>query len=65
MRRISTPITRSGVKVSCGAFNPAVAVGLGIMRIIHPINIPGHIAADLVGGALAAGAFKLANPDDK
>jgi len=54
-----------GGSLSGGAFNPAVAVGLGIMRIIHPINIPGHIAADLVGGALAAGAFRLANPDDK
>jgi len=32
-----------------------VAVGLGIMRIIHPIKI---------GDALAAGAFKLPNPDE-
>jgi aquaporin Z len=54
-----------GGSLSGGAFNPAVAVGLGIMRIINPINIPGHILADVVGGVLAAGAFKLANPDDK
>jgi len=51
--------------ISGGAFNPAVAVGLGIMRIIHPMYIPGHILADLVGGALAAGAFRIVNPDDK
>ena len=54
-----------GGSLSGGAFNPAVAVGLGIMRIIHPINIVGHIAADLVGGALAAGAFRVANPNDR
>ena len=54
-----------GGSLSGGAFNPAVAVGLGIMRIIHPINIGGHILADLIGGALAAGAFRLANPDDR
>jgi aquaporin Z len=54
-----------GGSLSGGAFNPAVAVGLGIMRIIHPVNIVGHVAADLVGGALAAGAFRLANPDDR
>jgi len=54
-----------GGSISGGAFNPAVALGLGIMKIIQPAHIAGHVVADLVGGALAAGAFRLANPDDK
>jgi aquaporin Z len=54
-----------GGSLSGGAFNPAVALGLGIMRIIHPANVPGHVVADLLGGALAAGVFRLANPADR
>jgi aquaporin Z len=54
-----------GGSISGGAFNPAVAVGLGITRIIQPAHIAGHAVADLLGGALAAGVFRLANPDDR
>jgi aquaporin Z len=54
-----------GGSISGGSFNPAVAVGLGMMKIIQPAHIAGHALADLLGGILAAGAFRLANPDDK
>ena len=54
-----------GGSISGGAFNPAVAVGLGITRIIEPAHVAGHILADLIGGVLAAGAFRLVAPDDK
>ena len=54
-----------GGSLSGGAFNPAVAVGLGMMKIIQPAHVAGHVVADLIGGALAAGAFRLANPNDR
>ena len=54
-----------GGSLSGGAFNPAVAVGLGMMKIIQPAHVAGHVVADLIGGALAAGAFRLANPSDR
>ncbi len=53
-----------GGSISGGAFNPAVALGLGIMKIIQPAHIFGHALADFAGGAIAAIAFKIANPDD-
>ena len=54
-----------GGSLSGGAFNPAVALGLGLMKIIQPAHIAGHVVADLIGGVLAAGAFRLGNPGDK
>jgi aquaporin Z len=51
--------------VSGGAFNPAVAVGLAVMGLVSTPSIWVHIAADLIGGAAAAIAFKTINPEDK
>lgn len=51
--------------ISGGAFNPAVAVGIGMMKLVHLTDIWLHIAADLAGGALAAVAFRVINPADK
>jgi aquaporin Z len=51
--------------ISGGAFNSAVAVGVAAMKMVHAADIWIHIAANLAGGALAAGVFKFANPTDK
>jgi aquaporin Z len=51
--------------ISGGAFNPAVAVGLGLMKLVQISQIWIHISADLVGGLFAAIVFKIINPDDK
>ena len=51
--------------ISGGAFNPAVAVGIGLMKLVNLTQIWLHIVADLVGAAIAALAFKAINPDDK
>jgi aquaporin Z len=51
--------------ISGGAFNPAVALGIGVMKLVNISQIWIHISADLVGGMLAALTFKLLNPDDK
>src|SRR5437763_3257598 len=51
--------------ISGGAFNPAVAVGIGLMKLVNFSQIWIHVSADLVGGLLAAIAFKAINPDDK
>src|SRR5213080_1400690 len=40
--------------ISGGAFNPAVAVGIGVMKLVHLSQIWIHISAELVGGLLAA-----------
>jgi aquaporin Z len=51
--------------ISGGAFNPAVAVGIGLMKLVNFSQIWIHLSADLVGGLLAAIVFKIINPDDK
>jgi len=51
--------------ISGGAFNPAVAIGAGVMGLIHLPSIWIHIAADLVGGLVAGLTFVYLNPDDK
>jgi aquaporin Z len=51
--------------VSGGAFNPAVAIGAGVMGLVAMPSIWIHIAADLLGGAAAAMVFRAINPDDK
>lgn len=51
--------------VSGGAFNPAVAVGVGGMGLVSIASIWIHIEADLLGGAVAALVFKAINPEDK
>jgi aquaporin Z len=51
--------------ISGGAFNPAVAVGVGVMKLVSFSQIWIHIVADLAGGAVAAFTFKGLNPADK
>jgi aquaporin Z len=51
--------------ISGGAFNPAVALGIGLMNLVNLSQIWMHISADLAGGLVAALAFKVINPDDK
>jgi aquaporin Z len=51
--------------ISGGAFNPAVAVGAGVMKLVNISQIWIHIFSDLAGGAVAAFIFKAANPGDE
>jgi len=51
--------------ISGGAFNPAVAVGISTMGLAAWSSLWVYLAADLAGGAAAAMAFKLFNPEDK
>jgi aquaporin Z len=50
--------------ISGGAFNPAVAVGASLLGLFSWANIWIYLAADLLGGAAAALAFKTLNPED-
>jgi len=50
--------------ISGGAFNPAVAFGLSISGQLAWSNLWLYVVAALVGGAVAAGAFRLLNADD-
>jgi len=51
--------------VSGGAFNPAVAVGIGVMKLVAYADLWIHLTADFAGAAVAAFAFKFINPEDK
>ena len=51
--------------ISGGAFNPAVAVGIALMKLVNFSQIWIHIVADLAGGLVAGLAFKFLNPEDK
>ena len=51
--------------ISGGAFNPAVAVGVAVMKLVSFSQIWLHLVADLAGGLVAGLAFKFINPDDK
>jgi aquaporin Z len=44
--------------ISGGAFNPAVAVGVAFMQLLHAGDIWIHLVADFAGGAVAALAFR-------
>jgi aquaporin Z len=50
---------------SGGAFNPAVAVGVSIMRVFEWPNIWIYILGCFGGAALAALVFNMNNPEDK
>jgi aquaporin Z len=50
--------------ISGGAFNPAVAVGLTVLKISPIANIWIYLVANLAAGAAAAIAFRAINPDD-
>jgi aquaporin Z len=51
--------------ISGGVFNPAVAVGVTVMGLSDLSSIWIYLAANFLGGAAAALAFKFANPGDK
>jgi aquaporin Z len=51
--------------ISGGAFNPAVAVGLTVMKFSPIANIWIYLVANLAAGAAAAAAFRAINPEDK
>lgn len=51
--------------ISGGAFNPAVAVGIVGMNLVKVANLWIYLVANFAGGALAAAAFRLINPEDK
>ena len=51
--------------ISGGAFNPAVALGVGMMRLVDFSDLWIHFSADLLGGLIAGIVFKVVNPDDK
>ena len=48
-----------------GAFNPAVAVGAAVMKLVSFSDIWIHVVADLAGGLVAGLTFKFLNPEDK
>jgi aquaporin Z len=50
--------------ISGGAFNPAVAVGISVMRLSAWPNIWIYLVAEFAGAAVAAGTFKALNPGD-
>lgn len=51
--------------VSGGAFNPAVALGLAVMKLVNLADIWIHILAELAGAIVAGLTFKFLNPTDK
>lgn len=51
--------------ISGGAFNPAVAIGAGVMKLLKFSDIWIHLGADLAGGLAAGLVFKMINPGDK
>jgi aquaporin Z len=51
--------------ISGGAFNPAVAIGISIMKLASWNVIWVYLLGCFAGAALAAGVFRLNNPDDK
>jgi aquaporin Z len=48
--------------ISGGAFNPAVAIGATVMGLFSWSHIWIYLVANLLGGAAAAGAFRLIEP---
>jgi aquaporin Z len=51
--------------ISGGAFNPAVAFGAAVMKLVNFSQMWIHIVADLAGGLVAGLTFKFLNPEDK
>ena len=51
--------------ISGGAFNPAVAVGITVMKLAKVANLWVYLVANFAAGALAAITFKFINPEDK
>jgi aquaporin Z len=51
--------------ISGGAFNPAVAIGAVVMKLIKVSDVWIHIVSELAAGLLAGLTFKFLNPTDK
>jgi aquaporin Z len=51
--------------ISGGAFNPAVAIGAGVMSLLKISDIWIHILAELAAGLVAGLTFKFLNPTDR
>ncbi len=51
--------------ISGGAFNPAVAAGLVVMKLVAVGDVWVHLAADLGGGLAAGLVFRFLNPADR
>ena len=51
--------------ISGGAFNPAVALGATLMKLIAGANVWIHLMADFAGGAVAALAFNTLSENDR
>jgi aquaporin Z len=51
--------------ISGGAFNPAVALGIVVMKLVNLADVWIHVVADLAGGLVAGLTFKFLNPTDK
>jgi aquaporin Z len=51
--------------VSSAAFNPAVAVGITVMKLSLLNNLWIYVVANLLGGAAAAAVFKASHPEYK
>ncbi|HUK81032.1 MAG TPA: aquaporin [Verrucomicrobiae bacterium] len=51
--------------VSGAAFNPAVAVGVSVMRLFAWPNLWIYLVAEMLGGLVAGLTFKFINPEDK
>ena len=50
--------------ISGGAFNPAIAIGLGTMGLAKAPHVIVLVLSNLVGGTLAGLIFRFLNPDD-
>ena len=54
----------AGGRISGGAFNPAVAIGITLMGLSTVGNLWIFLLGNLAGGALASVVFRVTNPDD-
>ena len=54
----------AGGRISGGAFNPAVAIGITLMGLSTVGNLWIFLLGNLAGGALASVVFRLTNPGD-
>ena len=52
-------------RISGGAFNPAVAIGAGMMKLIAFPSLWIHLLAEFAAAAAAAVTFKALNPTDR
>jgi glycerol uptake facilitator-like aquaporin len=50
--------------ISGGAFNPAVALGVVVTKLVNLADVWVHFVADLAGGLVAGITFKFLNPTD-